>query len=92
MLDTGFLEANPDLAKRLNSGDVSLRDYSNELLRLVYRLIFIMVAEDRKLLHPANARSDARKVYQDGYSLTLLREKSSHRTSRDRHYDRFEAI
>ena len=55
----GFLEANPDLATKLNSGEVNLTVWFNELLRLVYRLIFLMVAEDRNLLHPEQ-RQDRR--------------------------------
>ena len=54
-LGSGFLEANPDLAARLKSGEVNLTEWFNELLRLVYRLIFLMVAEDRNLLHPETA-------------------------------------
>ena len=50
VLGSGFLEANPDLAAKLKSGEVNLTVWFNELLRLVYRLIFLMVAEDRNLL------------------------------------------
>ena len=52
VLGSGFLEANPDLATRLRSGEINLTEWFNELLRLIYRLIFLMVAEDRNLLHP----------------------------------------
>ena len=72
-LGSGFLEANAGLAAELRSGDLNLTDWFNELLRLVYRLIFLMVAEDRNLLHPETATADARKLYSDGYSLTALR-------------------
>ena len=51
----------------------SQRADTNELLRLVYRLIFLMVAEDRNLLHPTNAKTDARALYAQGYSLAALR-------------------
>ena len=50
VLGSGVLRANRDLASRLKSGHVPLADWFNELLRLVYRLIFLMVAEDRNLL------------------------------------------
>ena len=74
ILGSGFLQANPDLAAKLHSGELPLTIWFNELLRLVYRLIFLMVAEDRNLLHPTNSRQDARQLYVDGYSLALLRE------------------
>ncbi len=60
LLGSGFLEANPDLAAKLRSGEVNLTEWFNELLRLVYRLIFLMVAEDRNLLHPEKAKPEAR--------------------------------
>ncbi|MBX4390486.1 hypothetical protein K4H03_30855, partial [Mycobacterium tuberculosis] len=68
-LGSGFLEANPELAARLKSGQINLTEWFNELLRLVYRLIFLMVAEDRNLLHSEKAGADARKLYAEGYSL-----------------------
>ena len=35
-------------------------DFFRQLLRLVYRLIFVMTAEDREILHPDGA-DEARK-------------------------------
>jgi len=92
LLGSAFLEANPDLAARLKAGEVNLTDWFNELLRLVYRLIFLMVAEDRNLLHPVNARADARKLYADGYSLTVLRTQCFRAATWDKHHDRFEGV
>jgi hypothetical protein len=66
VLGSGFLEANPDLAARLKSGEVYLTEWFNELLRLVYRLIFLMVAEDRNLLHPEKGKPEARRLYAEG--------------------------
>jgi len=92
VLGSGFLEANPDLAVRLRSGEINLTDWFNELLRLVYRLIFLMVAEDRNLLHPDTAKPEARKLYVEGYSLAALRGQCVRAASWDKHHDRFEAI
>lgn len=91
-LGSGFLEANPDMAVKLRNGEISLTDWFNELLRLVYRLIFLMVAEDRNLLHPAQSRKEARMLYAEGYSLSALRAQCIRRASWDRHHDRFEAV
>ncbi len=91
-LGSGFLEANPDLQNQLKSGEVPLTDWFNELLRLVYRLIFLMVAEDRNLLHAPNAKKDARKLYVEGYSLAHLRSQCVRRSSWDRHHDRYEGL
>lgn len=92
VLGSGFLEANPDLAARLRNGEVNLTEWFNELLRLVYRLIFLMVAEDRNLLHPEIAKPEARKLYVEGYSLAALRAQCVRAASWDKHHDRFEAI
>ena len=92
VLGSGFLEANPDLAVRLKSGEINLTEWFNELLRLVYRLIFLMVAEDRNLLHPEKANPDARKLYADGYSLAALRAQCYRAASWDKHHDRYEGI
>lgn len=92
VLGSGFLEANPDLAARLKSGEINLIEWFNELLRLVYRLIFLMVAEDRNLLHPETAKPDARKLYAEGYSLAALRAQAARAASWDKHHDRYEGI
>lgn len=92
VLGSGFLEANPDLAARLKSGEVNLTEWFNELLRLVYRLIFLMVAEDRNLLHPDKAKPGARKLYAEGYSLAALRAQCVRGTTWDKHHDRYEGI
>ena len=92
VLGSGFLEANPDLATKLKSGEVNLTDWFNELLRLVYRLIFMMVAEDRNLLHPEKAKPEPRALYAEGYSLTTLRSHCVRAATWDKHYDRFEGV
>ncbi|KCV82350.1 hypothetical protein ATO10_08167 [Actibacterium atlanticum] len=92
LLGSGFLEANPDLAAKLRSGEVNLTEWFNELLRLVYRLIFLMVAEDRNLLHPTNAKTDARALYAQGYSLAALRKQCYRAVTWDKHHDRYEGV
>lgn len=74
-LGRGFLEysTNTQLREAIKSGELDGRDYYRELLRVVYRLIFLFVAEDRgALLHP-DASAEARSRYRDHYSTTWLR-------------------
>lgn len=92
VLGSGVLSANRHLASQLQAGRVPLADWFNELLRLVYRLIFLMVAEDRNLLHPARSTAAARQLYRDGYSLTTLRRQCQRRATWDRHQDRYEGM
>ena len=49
-LGNGFLShpTNSDLRDRLTGGQLPLPQFFNELLRLVYRLIFLLAAEDRR--------------------------------------------
>ncbi|SHF01107.1 N-6 DNA Methylase [Ruegeria intermedia] len=91
-LGSGFLAENPELRARIQSGELKLTDFFNELLKLVYRLIFLMVAEDRSLLHPDSASAPAREVFERGYSLRMLRQFALRRSAWDRHHDRFEGM
>lgn len=93
-LGAGFLEhpANHPLRQSLSSGELSGQAYYEELLRLVYRFIFLFVAEDRQLLHTSMASEAARRTYHEGYSLGRLRERSMRRTVRDRHGDLWESV
>lgn len=91
-LGSGFLTANPELQRKITNGEVPLTDWFNELLRLVYRIIFMMVAEDRNLLHDPKAKLDARRLYTEGYSLAHLRQQSIRRSAWDRYFDRYEGM
>jgi hypothetical protein len=75
MLGQGFLAhpANAELRRRLRDGDLSTQDYYRQLLRLVYRLLFLSVAEARDLLLVPNADPTARLRYQRFYSLDHIR-------------------
>lgn len=91
-LGTGFLSDNAELRERVATGALPLQSYFSELLRLVYRLIFLMAAEDRDLLHTPSASLAARRLYAQGYSLAALRERSIRRSAWDNHYDRWEGL
>ena len=93
-LGAGFLEnpANADLRDALQTGKLTRQAYYEELLRLVYRLIFLFAAEDRDLLHTPNAPDTARKAYRRGYSVSRLRERCTRNTSLDRHHDAWEGL
>ena len=93
-LGQGFIEnpANGELRQELSEGTLSGHAYFEQLLRVIYRLIFIFAAEARGLLHPPGASEQARKVYAEGYSLARLRERSMRRTAWDRHADSWEGL
>lgn len=79
---TGFLShpSNDWLRAGLQGGTLSDRDYHKALLRLIYRLLFAFVAEDRgALLDPASPR-EARERYDEYFSTLRLRKLSRLRT------------
>ncbi|MEU9322829.1 DNA methyltransferase [Streptomyces canus] len=87
-LGTGFLKhpANGTLRENFDR-----HTYHAALLRLVYRLLFVFVAEDRDALHPPETPEDARKRYADYFSTARLREQSRRRRGTS-HSDRYEAL
>lgn len=93
-LGQGFIEhqANGALRQALTEGKLNRQAYFEELLRLVYRLIFLFAAEDRELLHAPGAAQAVTKAYADGYSLSRLRERCMRRTAWDRHGDAWEGL
>lgn len=93
-LGNGFLshESNASLRDSLTKGELPLPIFFNQLLRLVYRLIFLLAAEDRNVLHPPSATLPSRSLYAEGYSLDLLRKHSIRRAAWDRYHDRWEGL
>lgn len=89
-LGDGFLThpENHALRQRFLDGELDAHVYYQELLRLVYRLLFLLRAEARGLLHPSGSDLLARERYREGYSLELLRQtaRKSHRFE-PRHHD-----
>jgi hypothetical protein len=75
-LGTGFLThpANDRLRTDLRAGEVSPEDLYRQLLRLVYRLLFLFVAEDRELFLDPDTKPDARERYREHYSTRRLRQ------------------
>jgi hypothetical protein len=74
-LGAGFLAhpANGPLREDLRAGRLDKQDYYRELLRFVYQLIFLFVAEDRDLLAPPSTTQEAKGRYLRYYSTTRLR-------------------
>lgn len=92
-LGTGFL-AHPDnaaLRERVESGELSLDDYNHALLRVVYRLLFSFVAEDRGALLSPAADPHARERYTEYFSTDRLR-RTARRRRGGRHGDRWQAL
>lgn len=97
VLGEGFVQhpANQTLRTQLDSGELTKDAYFQQLLRLVYRLIFLFTVEERGVLHPANdtkAGQQARKAYAQGYALGRLRDSCLKRRNLNHFDDHWQAL
>ncbi len=78
-LGKGFLqhEKNIDLRNAIKEGRFTNKDYYRELLRLIYRFLFLMVTEERDLIYDRDDKSEdtlhKKQIYLDYYSIERLR-------------------
>jgi hypothetical protein len=82
---------NTALREALRSGSLDKQDYYRELLRLVYRLIFLFVAEDRNLLLDPSASAEARGRYTKHYAIARIRRLAVSKAG-SRHDDLYRAL
>ncbi|MFU8886068.1 MAG: Eco57I restriction-modification methylase domain-containing protein [Cyanobacteriota bacterium] len=89
-LGNGLLQ-HPDnevLRSQLASGSLSGQELHRQLLRLVYRFLFLFTAEDRDLLFPRTLGQEdpRRRIYREGYSVGRLRELAIRRSASEGPY------
>ncbi|WGT47294.1 DNA methyltransferase [Tessaracoccus lacteus] len=92
-LGTGFLahHANGALRDSLTDGTLRIEDVNHALLRVVYRLLFTFVAEDRGLLLDPDAAPSTRQRYVEFFSTARLR-RIARRRRGTRHTDQWRAL
>jgi hypothetical protein len=92
-LGRGFVThpANNALRGALADGALDAQDLYRQLMRIVYRLIFLAVAEERGLLHDPGASAEARSRYERYYSFRRLRRLAERRTGTP-HGDLWQAL
>ncbi|HMN49623.1 MAG TPA: hypothetical protein PKD67_10835, partial [Ignavibacteriaceae bacterium] len=76
VLGNGFIN-HPDnkwLRDAISQNDIKAIEYYRQLLRLVYRLLFLMVSEERNLVGPSDPKKEP--IYYNFYSINRLRELS----------------
>ncbi|WP_186030112.1 Eco57I restriction-modification methylase domain-containing protein [Burkholderia gladioli] len=94
-LANGFLQhkSNEVLREQVVSGQLGAADFYKQLLRLIYRLLFLMVIEERGLVFPQGTPTRQRNIYEQFYSVTRLRRLSEKRHLADRsHADLWPAL
>ena len=90
-LGSGFLNhpANGELRDALfKHHTLSTQRFHEQLLRLVYRFLFLFTAEDRSLLFPRDLKAvdPRRRIYREGYSVSRLRELAIKRSAYEGDY------
>jgi len=92
-IGSGFLShpKNDSLREKLKSGTLNKQEYYRQILRLMYRLIFLFVAEDRDLLLTYKADQKARERYLRFYTMRRIRELAGKKIG-SRHSDLFHGV
>lgn len=92
-LGKGFIShpSNQALKQALRSGELDKQEFYRQLLRMVYRLIFLFVAEDRQLLLKPDAGTEAKETYTRFYSTARLR-RLAYKQRGSRHSDLFHSL
>ena len=82
---------NDSLRNKIRSGQLDETHYYRQLLNFVYRMLFLMVTEERKLL---GTGSDPvhQAVFDRYYSITSLRDRAERYFAGDRHGDLWEGL
>jgi hypothetical protein len=91
-LGQGILDANPAVRERLDTNQLTMPHLFEQMLRVVYRLIFLGVAEDRDLLHPPATPKAVRDLYSNNYGFAWARDRSTRRNAHDHHHDAWEGV
>lgn len=96
-LGNGFVsnQNNDELREKLSSGDLSNEEFMRQLLRLMYRFIFLFCLEERDLLNTKGNDDEtikARERYQRGYALKRFTEQSLRRRFKNEYSDAWEAV
>lgn len=93
VIGNGFLShpKNHLLRERIQKKELPPQGYYRQLLRLIYRFLFLMVSEERKLVGPKN--EEKWKIYLAHYSISRVRNLAEqyHSTS-GRHSDAWEGV
>ncbi len=96
-LGDGFLRhpANDTLRKALQEGSLSKDEFFQQLMRLIYRFLFLFTVEERGILHTQGDKPTAltaRNIYAEGYSMRRLRDRALRRVGYDAYSDVWDSV
>ncbi|HQL05567.1 MAG TPA: N-6 DNA methylase, partial [Treponemataceae bacterium] len=74
----GFLrhQDNEELRKSILDKTLDAKGFYDALLTVVYRILFLLVIEERGLTHPCGADTGKKKIYTEYYSVSGLRHRA----------------
>ena len=79
-----------ELRESIITGRLTTTEYYRQLLSFVYRVLFLLVAEDRRLIYPMDgSRVEAFAAYSRYYSMSALRERCERYFYGDSQHDRW---
>lgn len=79
ILGTGLLRhpENHGLREKFKPHGANAQDFHRQLLRLIYRLLFLIVAEERRMIVATGENSERNQsIYREYYSVSRLRERA----------------
>lgn len=84
----GFLQhpQNTVLREKIEANELKSSDYYQMLLRLIYRILFLMVTEERHLVYPKRSNREKQEIYYNYYSIQRLRRLCEKRYLADKRY------
>lgn len=96
-LGNAFLQypGNESIRQRLQDGSLSVDAYFQQILRLVYRFLFLFTVEEREQLHVKDNSTRGiatRRAYAEGYSMHRLRNRALRRFGFDKYTDLWDGI
>ena len=96
-LGNGFLQhpANTSLREAIAAGKLSAKDYTHELLRLMYRFLFLFCVEERGILNVEDGTPEnelAKQRYRVGYAMHRLRDIAGKRRFQNDSHDVWESV
>ena len=83
---------NAALRESFRNGRLTENAYYRQLLSFVYRLLFLMVSEERKILFTTGDDTERHNIYHRYYSVTSLRERAERRYAGDNHTDLWQGL
>ena len=88
-LGNGFLShpANDELRELIRNDQLSAKEYYQYLLRLIYRMLFLMVIEERGLIFTDDVQKKKQKIYYQFYSINRIRQLAEKRYLADKRLD-----